>query len=195
MLTINLKGKIRQKLLEFFFSTPGTRIYLRELERQLVIPAGSLQRHLAQLEKEGILKSEWTGPLKYFSLNPQYPYFQELQSVILREQRKRELEKNLKKLVRSLKENYQPEKIILFGSLASGRVSPDSDLDLLIVKKGLPQRYWDRVKEIAPFLLASGVGVDYVIWSPEELIQETGKNKFLKEEILEKGKILYDRTV
>lgn len=194
MLTLNLKAKTGQKLLEFFFSNPSARIYLRELERQLAIPAGSLQRHLAKLEKEGVLKSEWTGPLKYFSLNPAHPYFPELQSIILREKRRKELEKNLKKLVQALKNSYRPEKIVLFGSLAKGRVSPDSDLDLLIVKKNPPLRYWDRVKELAPFLSGCHVGLDYVIWTPEELMQETEKNRFLKEEILEKGKILYDRA-
>ncbi len=194
MLTIHFKSKTAQTLLDFFYSNPSASIYLRDLGRRLSIPAGSLQRHLAQLEKEGVLSSKKEGPLKYFFLNPQYPYFSELQSVVLKSQRKKMLEKNLKKLVQRLKKTYQPEKIILFGSLAKGRVSSDSDLDLLIVKKNLPERYWDRVKELAPLLSECAVGVDYVIWSPEELAAETEKNRFLKEEILEKGKIFYDRA-
>lgn len=194
MLTTYFKSKTCQTLLEFFHLNPTLSVYLRDLERRLSIPAGSLQRHLARLEKEGILTGKKVGPLKYFALNSQYPYFQELQSVVLREQRKKTLEKNLKKLVQRLKQHYRPEKIILFGSLAKGRVLPDSDLDLLIVKKNLPERYWDRIKELAPLLSECVVGVDYVIWTPEELAAETSKNRFLREEILEKGKIFYDRA-
>lgn len=194
MLTHYFKSPIRQKLLEFFFSNAQARVYLRDLERRLTIPAGSLQRHLAQLEKEGILTSQKQGPLKYFALNPQYPYFSEFQSVVLKNRRKKQLEQSLQKLLRVLKAHYHPEKIILFGSFAKGHISPDSDLDLLIVKKNLPVRYWDRIKTIAPLLAECAVGVDYVLWTPEELKNEIGKNNFLREEIFEKGKVLYDRA-
>lgn len=153
-----------------------------------------MQRPLARLEKEGVLKSEKEGPLKYFFLNPGYPYFSELQSVILRENRRLLLEKDLKKIVARLKKKYHPEKIILFGSLAGGRVSPDGDLDLLLVKRRVPERYWDRIREVAPLLVDSEVGIDFVVWKPEELEREMRRNLFLKKEIFEGGKILYDRT-
>ncbi len=37
-------------------------------------------------------------------------------------------------------DEYQPEKIILFGSYAYGRPGPESDLDLLVIKALLVSR-------------------------------------------------------
>lgn len=182
------------ELLGLFFRNPSSRYYLREIVRLLKRPVGSIQRHLARMEKDGVLKSFTEGNLKYFSLNTNYPYFPELESVMLRELRRNELEKNLKSVIRVLKKSFKPEKIILFGSLATGRVSPDGDLDLLIVKKNVPERYWDRIKKLASLIADFSVGIDFTIWTPKELEDETKKNLFLKEEILQKGKVVYERA-
>lgn len=194
MNTILFPSKELFRLLELFFSNPTSKFYLREIQRLLDKPVGSIQRHLTQLEHEGVFTTKREGPLKYFSLNQDYPYFSELKSIVLREIRLKELEKNLKKIVRKLKKNYKPQKLILFGSLAKGRVSPESDIDLLIVKEKVPKRYPDRIKEIAHLLIDSNVGIDFIIWTPEELTRETDQNLFLKEEILKKGKVLYERA-
>ncbi len=45
------------------------------------------------------------------------------------------IEKALNEIVRRLVADYQPEKIILFGSYAYGEPHKDSDLDLWIVKE------------------------------------------------------------
>lgn len=192
--TVLLPSNEVLELLGLFLSNPKSRFYLREIVRILGKPLSSVQRQLAQLEKEKILTTKKEGPLKYFSLNHNYPYFPELKSVIQRELRKRELEKNLKLTVKKLKKHYKPKKLILFGSLAKGRVTPESDIDLLIVKENVPKRYFDRIKELVPLLVDSDVGVDFVIWTPHELKQEMKTNHFLREEILKKGKVIYERA-
>jgi predicted nucleotidyltransferase len=100
------------------------------------------------------------------------------------------LQRNLDIIVHSLRENYHPEKIILFGSLASGKVSETSDLDLLIVKK-TTKSFYERLREIVT-LCDYNVGVDFLVYTPEELEEEARSNLFLKKEILEKGKVIYD---
>ncbi len=182
------------RLVGLFLRNPASRFYLRELQRALGIPVGSLQRHLSRMKEEGVLKSEAAGPLRFFSLNSEYPYLEELRSVALSELRKLELERDLAKLLKKLKKEYSPDKVILFGSLVKGRVSPDGDIDILIVKEHLPARYWDRVKEFAPMLAGCDVGVDYTIWTPKELAGELDKNSFLRDEIVGKGRVLYERA-
>jgi predicted nucleotidyltransferase len=186
--------EIFTNLLELFFSNPNAKFYLREIQRLINKPVGSLQRYLMQLEKEKIVLTKKEGMMKYFYINPDYPYFTEIQSIVLRELRRKKLEKNLKKVISKIKNHYKPNKIILFGSLASGRVSPESDIDILIVKENISKRYWDRVKEIAPLFADCDVGVDYIIWTSSELLEETRKNIFLREEIVKKGKIIYERA-
>lgn len=51
------------------------------------------------------------------------------------ERRKKLLEEELSRIVGLLKRDYEPEKIILFGSLAEGDMHEWSDIDLLLIKK------------------------------------------------------------
>ncbi len=44
----------------------------------------------------------------------------------------------LDEIVRRILAVCQPERVILFGSAATGQLSPDSDIDLLIVDRGSP---------------------------------------------------------
>ena len=56
----------------------------------------------------------------------------------------KKMRKLIQEVVERIKTEYQPEKIILFGSYAYGTPNEDSDIDLLIVKdtdKGRVDRY------------------------------------------------------
>ena len=47
----------------------------------------------------------------------------------------KEVKKEIDSIAEQLKEKYNPEKIILFGSFARGEFNEDSDIDLFVVKK------------------------------------------------------------
>ncbi len=51
----------------------------------------------------------------------------------------------LDKLVSRIREKFHAEKIILFGSAARGELTPDSDIDLLVV---LPESNWEIQKGV-----------------------------------------------
>lgn len=189
-----IASRALQKLLFLFLTRPQGEFYHRELVRAVNEPLGSVTQQLKKLEREGFLHSKRTGPLKHYFLNSTYPYRKEIESIVFREDRQEKLEVNLKKLLRSLTRDYHPDKIILFGSYAQGRVSPTTDLDLCIVKENVPDRYFDRMKEIAPLLARCDVATDCVVWKPSELQAAKQKNSFVREEILKKGKVLYERT-
>jgi predicted nucleotidyltransferase len=69
-----------------------------------------------------------------------------------------------------LKENYNPEKIILFGSYAWGLPDEDSDLDLLVIKDTgeTPHRRNVNARTLVSSL-RTGYGLDIVVITPEEL--------------------------
>ena len=46
---------------------------------------------------------------------------------------KQQVEKTIQRIVRRIVMQFDPERIILFGSYARGEAGPDSDLDLLVV--------------------------------------------------------------
>lgn len=103
------------------------------------------------------------------------------------------LDPQIKQLTNAIVSGYQPEKIILFGSRASGRSGPDSDIDLLVIKN-TTDRYWDRIHKIVP-LLRGMPSVDLFVLTPTELDKSIADNRyFLTKEILPKGITLYDRA-
>jgi predicted nucleotidyltransferase len=103
-----------------------------------------------------------------------------------------QLAKVLEHIVQMLTKHYQPDKIILFGSMASGTVSEWSDLDLVIIKD-TPRPFLQRLEEVALLCLAP-VGVDYLVYTPDEFAQMIAQNNFfIINEVVRKGKVVYER--
>lgn len=59
-----------------------------------------------------------------------------------------DIQKEIQSITQQIIEKSRPEKIILFGSAASGRFNLDSGLDFLIIKKDAPHRGIDRMREL-----------------------------------------------
>jgi predicted nucleotidyltransferase len=108
------------------------------------------------------------------------------------EERRTLLEAELGRWVRLLIENYNPQRILLFGSLATGEVDEWSDVDLVVVKE-TSLRFLDRIREVLQ-LLHPRVGVDVLVYTPEEFDRLTQERGFVRQEILEKGQLLYERA-
>ena len=108
--------------------------------------------------------------------------------------REAKLTEALDHILSILTTQYQPEKVILFGSMSSAAVGEWSDIDLVIIKEtSLP--FLQRLKEVA-LLCHAPVGVDFLVYTPSEFKQMIAeKNPFILEEILGKGKILYEQPV
>jgi predicted nucleotidyltransferase len=107
-------------------------------------------------------------------------------------QRQTQLQEALERILQILVAAYQPEKVILFGSFAQADVSEWSDLDLVIIKN-TAKPFLERLKEVA-LLCRPSVGVDFLVYTPTEFAQmQADRNPFILDEIIRKGKVLYER--
>jgi predicted nucleotidyltransferase len=61
-----------------------------------------------------------------------------------------QFDKEVQNIVRQLVRLYKPQKVVLFGSLAKGKISQGTDIDLFIVKKALIRKSWLIQKDTAP---------------------------------------------
>jgi predicted nucleotidyltransferase len=94
-------------------------------------------------------------------------------------------------ITRRIVENFRPEKVILFGSYAYGQPTIESDVDLLVIMKS-DDRPAKRSEKIASICRPRYLGMDLIVITPEELEKRlAGFDPFL-EEILNKGRILYE---
>lgn len=108
-------------------------------------------------------------------------------------ERKKLLDQELARYVRLLTEYGNPEKVILFGTLAKGWVHEWSDIDLVVVEQtNLP--FFQRLRKVRK-LLQPKVGMDIMVYTPEEFNRLCAERPFFREEIVGKGKIVYEHSM
>lgn len=107
------------------------------------------------------------------------------------QERKARMEQELARYVQVLTAHRRPEKVIVFGSLATGDVRAWSDIDLLVVEPtDLP--FMQRLHQIRE-LLQPTIATDILVYTPEELEEMRLERPFVRDEILNKGRIVYER--
>ena len=110
------------------------------------------------------------------------------------EGRKELLQKELKRITEIIIKEYLPDKIILFGSLANGKVHEWSDIDLAIIKE-TKMRFIKRMQKVG-LMTSPKLGVDFIVYTPEEFENMVkDDNYFIKDEIMRKGRVLYDKQL
>lgn len=102
-----------------------------------------------------------------------------------------DFQKEIQEIARKIKERFQPDKVILFGSFAWGNPSPDSDCDLFVVKETEDTRKLAR--ELDGFLFPRPFPIDLIVFRPEQAQQRLHMGDFFVEDVFRKGKVLYDR--
>lgn len=95
-------------------------------------------------------------------------------------------------ILQKLIAEYNPKKVILFGSYAYGDPDPDSDVDLLIIKE-TSERFIDRWVTVQRILtgIHSSIPVETLVLTPQELEKRLAIGDQFITEILEKGEVLY----
>lgn len=105
-------------------------------------------------------------------------------------ERKQLLDQELARYVRLLAAHGDPEKVILFGTLARGQVHEWSDIDLIVVEKTvLP--FFERLRKVRRRLRPK-VGVDIMVYTPEEFDQLCADRHFFRDEIVANGEVVYE---
>src|SRR3954465_8496027 len=96
----------------------------------------------------------------------------------------------IKRFLRQVSSQFQPEKIILFGSHAYGQPHADSDVDILVV---MPARNEiDQAvridRAIDPFF-----PLDLIVCSPKNVAWRLEEGDSFLREVMAKGKVLYEK--
>ena len=104
------------------------------------------------------------------------------------------IKKTLTKIISQLK-NYQPEKIILYGSLARGESA--NDIDLLVIKK-TNKNYFSRLQEINQRYLDRwqlDIPLDLTVYTPDEFDRAKREKRVFIDQVEKYGQILYQKNV
>lgn len=98
----------------------------------------------------------------------------------------------VEQVVERLKAQYQPERIVLFGSWAYGAPTVESDVDLLIVKQ-TAQPFHKRWAEVYQLVhpLVRGIDFSPFVLTPEEVAQRQRVRDPFVEDVFSRGQTLY----
>ena len=98
----------------------------------------------------------------------------------------------LKEITRRIVEQFDPERIILFGSRSTGSSRTDSDVDLLVIMD-TNEPPLQRAVEVKRACRPRFVSMDLLVKTPEEVEARLKRGSFFLRQILEQGKVLYER--
>jgi uncharacterized protein len=93
--------------------------------------------------------------------------------------------------VEKLAEQFRPERVILFGSLAEGRATPDSDVDLMVVMPS-SRNTIDLALDIRRSINRA-FPLDLIVRTTSEVRQAFKKNDGFICSIFRHGKVLYEK--
>lgn len=102
-------------------------------------------------------------------------------------------EKDLREIVRRIVEVADPEKILLFGSAARGTMGPNSDLDLLVIKRG-DYHHITVAQEIYSGLEDIDYAVDVIVNTPEEVERYKDSVALVLYPATREGIVVYERA-
>ena len=98
----------------------------------------------------------------------------------------------IKKVIKQIIDQFSPKKVVLFGSYAYGRPTPDSDVDLLVIMES-NKRPVERAVEVTKSLRFYPFPMDIMVRTPAEIRKRIHLGDDFYREILKRGKIIYER--
>lgn len=151
-------------MLGLFFGNADRTFYLRQVARLVGAGHGAVQRELASLVKGGILKRNADGHQVYYGVNRDCPIVEELKSLLLK----------TVGVAAAVRENLAPlaEKFavaFLYGSLATGRETAASDVDVMIIGD---VSFGDVVQALRPAHDATAREIHPTVYPPEEFCRK-----------------------
>lgn len=113
----------RIKLMTLFLTNPDQEYYIRELTRKLDEQINSIRRELDNLKRLGLLKTKTKNRKKYYVVNKDFVFYNELKSIITKSQ------SDQNNIVKTLSQFGELEVVVLSGVFTD----KESSIDLLIV--------------------------------------------------------------
>lgn len=97
----------------------------------------------------------------------------------------------IQQIINSLVALVNPDKIILFGSRATGKAKKDSDYDVCVLKKNANRK--KMLDKIYRTGLQAGAPVDIIVNTPNKFDIQKNKSYYVYYDVAKEGKIIYEK--
>ncbi|MFO8007162.1 MAG: ArsR family transcriptional regulator [Candidatus Brocadiia bacterium] len=176
-----LFGKTRRAVLGLLFTHPGESFYVRQVVRIADVGQGAVQRELRRLHAAGIIEREQRGRQVFYCANRACPVFDELHDLMVKTAGVGEvLRQALDPLADSLGVAF------VYGSVASGRESARSDVDVMIIGEA---SFEDIVQVLRPAEERLGREVNPTVYPPAEFRAKLASEHHFLTSVLNEPKV------
>lgn len=175
--------KTQQKVLGLLYGTPDKSYYTNEIMRWADMGRGTVSRELEKLVGAGLLTATREGNQVHFQANQQNPVFPELVAIV----------RKTFGIADVIWQALQPfdeqiELAMIYGSIAKGTATRESDIDLLLVGESL--QYGDVMDLVLPLEEKLGRSINPTLYSHEEFSARMTAGDHFVTRVLEQPGIL-----
>lgn len=174
--------RTQQRVLAVLFGNAARSHYASEIIARAQIGSGAVQRELAKLEASGLVISERIGNQKHYRADPQSPVFEPLRQLVLRTTGLADV---LRAALAPLTE--QLTAAFVFGSIANGKDTASSDVDLFVVSDSLTLS--ELLGALDPAMRQLGREVNPTIYGQLEVATLRRKRNAFIEQVMGQPKI------
>ena len=164
----------QQQVLGLLYGQPQRSFYTKEILRLTGMGVATIKRELDRMLAAGILQMTRIGNQHHYQANPQCPIYAELVGIVKKTF-------GVADVIRSALEPLAGsiEWAFVFGSVASGKESAASDIDILIIGSAT---FTDVVTVLYPVQESLGREVNPKIYRPEEWSRmQQSKDAFVRD--------------
>ena len=177
-----LFGAYRRDVLGLLLLHPGESYHVREIARMTGRQANTLYRELATLAKAGLLDRRTQGNQVHYQANPANPIYEELRSIL---KKTTGIADVLRKALSPLADHI--ELALVYGSIASGKESPRSDVDLMLVGT---LKFEDAIHALARAEKTLHREINPHVYGAREIRAKLASNEPFLRRVLDEPKIL-----
>lgn len=121
-----LSSKVRAEIFRILFGINIEELHLREIQRRTGFAIGTVRQEVLKLVTNGLIVKRVSGNRTYFRANKNHPLFTEIHNLVLKTS-------GLVDIFKIALNNKLIRFAFVFGSIASGNIKEDSDVDIFII--------------------------------------------------------------
>jgi len=171
----------RSRVLGLLLLHPERSYYLREIARITATVPGTLKREMDKLLEVGLLTIKKVGNQNHYQANPDCPIYEDLANIL---RKTSGLSDVLMNALLPLNENIHSA--FVYGSLASGKINNQSDIDLMLIGE---VSYAEVVLLLHPLQEQLGREINPKIFTAKEWHQLVKDNGAFVHDVLSKPKL------
>lgn len=121
-----LSSRVKAEIFRLLFGVMPRELHVREIERQSGLADATVRQELKRLSGLGIVEARQDGNRTYYHANTRHPLYPDIRNLVLKTD-------GLVEVLRAALESPEIQFAFVFGSVAAGTETAESDIDLMVI--------------------------------------------------------------